>query len=686
MKKSRLIFLIAVAIAAVVALILAFVLTRSDKNTSKSTTNANGDFCNITYKDGVTVIETYNWIFEDDGNGMIVATPDADVPEEGDYILVHDSHRISSARRILSVTDLGGGRYQFETAEVDDPSEVIEEVEFSGSGDFSSYFGEQPLAENTKHSFIKASTVDAAGPSDSSVNLKISFDCEANSDGEISLSTDAQISEPGKDYIPLSGSEYEYDMGDEGADSSGESGDGLEADVSGSYNLSGSLEIKNLMVDATGQFQFTDIKNSYVNVSMDADEELTLVNEGKIEGQIPLCMMKAPIAVTGGVISVYIKPYLEFSVDGKVEVKYEIVGTKFVANASFSKPAPDFSGSTMGTPQTPEIRASVEAEGGIGVAAGVSVLKQSVIEPYISFDANIKGEMLPVVKGWENVPPCFELSAGFPVIKVGCVFLSESDVAELIEKVTGWEPNIETYLVTAENAPLHAEGHIETDEETQKLVLVDACTHVERQEGYDIGVYCYNFPFKWFYDFWNSQEVSYTDEGDYYAANVLLGTITTVSVDAVKNASVGDTITTNFGGTMKKIADRTESTFTSRTDYVGELTYVSNDTYRYEVYDQGNDFGAIESDDDGSPSVSFLNDKAELRIRKDASFIIYEDEYTAEEYISDGKIVRDAQEEISGGFYPVYYLTFDAQGYVTSVKFDTWTPAVGYNSNFLYKK
>lgn len=91
----------------------------------------------IVYKENV--VETYDWdvtIDDDNMSGATVIT--ATAPKEGEILLLKDEYGIVKARKVAQVTDNGSGSYDLELVEVEDISEIAEEISFSGFVDFSS--------------------------------------------------------------------------------------------------------------------------------------------------------------------------------------------------------------------------------------------------------------------------------------------------------------------------------------------------------------------------------------------------------------------------------------------------------------------------------------------------------------------------------------------------------------------
>ena len=173
--------------------------------------------------------------------------------------------------------------------------------------------------------------------------------------------------------------------------------------------------------------------------------------------------------------------------------------------------------------------------------------------------------------------------------------------------------------------------------------------------------------------------ISYEDAGDYFTATSYLAEPVYLKVEDIKNASVGDTVTSSTGHEYEKTAE------------VGEATDIfNNGSCAYWEIDEmhpfynGFDGYAGLADTFSYDEVYFNRDdsESEIRIRKDATFqkidyynggIDPNENYTAEEFINKNIAEKWESEYIEEeDVYRknlLYILHFDEAGYVDKVTY-----------------
>lgn len=628
---------------------------------NKITENINTqEYCDIKYYDNV--YETSDWANISKDGMELTAIPGKKIPQKNEYIILQELHGVSSAYYIKAVTDNGDGTYTFEITDVDNPSDVMESISFAGKASFVTYFqeGSSNYMDNTLVAYAGEGIheVKTRNSSNEEANtIEICFSYKETLDGKDKFSNKVKIN--GIDISDIQGDknseEQENKQDDDNSDEENEA----------ECVISGTLKLEDLVASSNGKIDFWDMDNSKVNVSISANESFSLDYEGKLSRKIKLAEVEMPIPVTAGAVFITIEPYLEISAEGEAHFTYEIVGTKLEADIDFSKGEPDFSGCETGHPEQPSFIANAEMKDGIGVVAGLSILECSIVKPYISVDIKIKGEVNPVVRGWENIPQCIDISAGFPVVTVGVAFLEDSIVADCIERLSGWDMTFEKELLTLENAPIHISGHIETNENDGKLQLINRCTHIEREPIHEQGGKYYNNPVRpviYVYDSHNFSEIE-----NYYVYHGPLNEVEYILLDELDCINEGETVTSSKGNEYKKIGVRELQGGNGES---GLLPYhvfeLKNEEYCYS-YNNKNGVGVI-TDDNGRVFQHKSADNVELYIRKDAKIcsrqLNDESSYLLFDWMTNGK--RTEWEE---NYLGAYVLEFDDKGYVVSIVF-----------------
>ena len=509
MSKKRIIIVSIIATVLLACVCVFFIFKNRDK-----------EYFKVTFHKDVYPAYEWNIVRQSEDMTSLIAKPEQS-PEAGEYLLLQDDLGNQTACRIESVDTRGDGSYVYELTKVNDLSEIMDEMSFSGKADFGVYGVESKSAKNnSKESLFtgktkvyaadKNSTAKKSGPIDLTIALSYSIDDA----GKGSFKTDVKMND-----LSMSASKEDKESDEKSSEKKNVSDDehmkSQDADVdslstSGTCTIEGSVTLEDLEISADGEVNFLDIKKNRAHVKVTSNEVLNLKCEGEIEGELPLAEIAVPIPVTMGAVSVVIEPYLYFDADGTVELEYRINNTKLEMNMDVGKKKLDFSKSDKGKVQEPVIKASVSLEGGIGVSGDLQILKCGLVKPYCNLGINVGAETLPVIKGWNNVAPCVDAGIALPVLTVGCDFLPDSKgmFAKVIKEATGWELHIETELISKEKAPIQKTIHIETDEEDGSLKIVDKCTHEEREEVRNVNpLYTY-----WFYD----QPLEYKNQGDYY--------------------------------------------------------------------------------------------------------------------------------------------------------------------------
>lgn len=99
------------------------------------------EYFDITYADKVVDISDWDNMEFDQAENAIVVSDIDNVPEPGQLILPRDEFGIAKPRRITSCEETGNDSYELQLEELNGPSELFEDIAFSGAADFSYLLG-----------------------------------------------------------------------------------------------------------------------------------------------------------------------------------------------------------------------------------------------------------------------------------------------------------------------------------------------------------------------------------------------------------------------------------------------------------------------------------------------------------------------------------------------------------------
>lgn len=226
----------------------------------------------------------------------------------------------------------------------------------------------------------------------------------------------------------------------------------------GSYEVTGSLDIKNLYVEVGVEFKKilgvpTDLKR--VVVELNCDSEVNVALKGELNEEIKVAMV--PIPVAGGIVTVDAEIILYLNASGEVQVKVEVS-----RNVKFEYTDGNFKRTQTGS-QSRGIEATIEIEAGVEPSVTLKALGVELIDAKVKIGAKgSSGAKLRYGKTDEVIQEigAFRLSTTFwgkiivetevalPVISLE-VGGGKDTLANKLNITGKWD------LVKAENAPVH---------------------------------------------------------------------------------------------------------------------------------------------------------------------------------------------------------------------------------------
>lgn len=481
------------------------------------------------YKGGVVditsfVVSDYN---SDYTTFTIPRSEDADI-NNGNIVLIRNEYGIAEARKVIASTDNGDGTVSISATEVDDASDVMESVSFSGAADFSylknfvvdendSANGESASVDTGKtyasvgSPLLLTQTVYAADGGlwerltektaiqgsetspymDFSITIQHRTDEQGDDRWKSTLRYNGETLNPKlfevkKDYQPESDDAHKIDF-TEGTWISGDEGKGLNVNIDSKTELT--IAFKNFSVTASGYAEWLDPgdEKNNIDVNVNSDIEITGKIETMAEGRYPLVTVPVPIAVTGGIVSIDFTLYMIVGLDGEVSFTYEINGAHAGMNISTKNGFVIRHGHES---TNLSIDLNIEGYAGVRPEVAVCVLEEfKLVDPCMDVTAGASAETLDKHEGFEDYPPCIQLKAYAPTIKLKG-HNSESTLAWKIINLLGVDDSVD--IIDADYAYSHFFGkqlHIEEELDGSMNVLEggeEVCTHITQEELSDV--------------------------------------------------------------------------------------------------------------------------------------------------------------------------------------------------------
>ncbi len=414
----------------------------------------------------------------EDGNTIIASLDE--VPSVGDPIIYTNEYGVARAKYVTSVDKTADDKYQVELKNIDDLSEILDSISFSGVAEFGYLTGD--LSTDSKHGtngtggagenetassvgfhnpFVTEVYAAEKKPIKSSewewfedktalkvekceipkcnLEFQVGFTQDLNNkkkhkftsyakatSNNVSKSFKFEMDENKK--LTMSGNvSYANDVFGAGLDfKEKKKKKGTLPDISYmKEDLAATLcvKVKGLTVCASGYYQWADPDDSknYVEVLVKADEiNISTGIKYSMKDQIKIATLPIPIPVTGGTISINLSLYLVASVSGELTLYFEIDDPHVGITASMGegiKTPHGISDTDFG------IRAKVEIGSGIKGDVAVNVLEiVDLLDPGVEVKGYASITNVDVGDDYERLPaypvPCAEMVFQVPVVKL----------------------------------------------------------------------------------------------------------------------------------------------------------------------------------------------------------------------------------------------------------------------------
>ncbi len=454
-------------------------------------------FCNVDYN--VDIQDTENWDIEtikpDENIAVVSATMEA--PKEGQYIILKDDYGIGYFRKIAEVKE-NGSSYELVLEEWNEPELPVNSYEFAGPVDFSYLTDDSPvdedeiesddggIEETTKNSFPFSPLKSYAlfsnrkeGEYKASLEIGGEITIEKEDDnytftptiyGQFSTDKKPILYTVKKDKngtlkIKKAKDEETKEAREKAAKATvdvlpGKVEEGIEASISFKAYID-ELQIYTCCLKKQ--------KEGTVRLNA-AKVGLETSFAGKYSGEIPIFEFRAPVAGFD-MASVTVGIYLTIGAEGEISLTYGIVDAEIDFEFSNGK----------GSHHEPKtivpsfnVNGEISLEGGLVAKAGLHCLFDFVdlVEVEADCTAKVKAEVLEKNEGYEDYPPCVQLSSYAPLLTVKLDVLGD----------LGQALDCEWNIISEDNAPLKSNTHLERNRNNELKPPIEGteevCTHV----------------------------------------------------------------------------------------------------------------------------------------------------------------------------------------------------------------
>lgn len=459
------------------------------------------------YFDMKTIVPNYdadNWDIQeiDEENSTITAFID-EVPEVGGVVIYRDEYGIAKAKYIDDIDEEKSGLYKIKLTEVEDLSEIMETVSFSGAGDFSYLIGREH---------------DKPEKAEQNNSLTNGVACVINP-MEVAYDWGSYTALDEESITKCDSIELKISIGTDGIKTEGEIKNGRKTDkITCEYwspeekkdmNISAavSLKLEGISICASGYYQWADPGDEKNNVSVRASADKVSLNVvGKVDykDKIEVWSYPIPVAPTGGVISVDFVVYLVFSAKGEVTVEYGIKNPYVGVGISVGEGLKYEHGSDG---KFCELSTKMELSTKLVLEPDVKLVGFNIMAPAIDIEA--VADITPVVAGdnYEYKPEyslyCSEMKIQAPIVKLRITGETDSLASRIVKKIK-METTIDLIQKDAPDDALFKPWkkifHLEIDNDgilnliditdAENLLYEDSphdrvCTHIVRKEPLD---------------------------------------------------------------------------------------------------------------------------------------------------------------------------------------------------------
>ena len=501
------------------------------------------EYCDIeTVED---VVDADNWdieAFDEEKQQMLVKTEEQ--PQVGDVITYTDEFGIMKARTVSGVSVNEDGLYSVDLDEVEDITQVIEKLSFSGTSDFTyltSNGSTTPRddSQSEQTTTLARNTYGAGYPLLLMANMptvqlaewewfddKTALRKEKDEDSEkcdiefnvaiTETEKNGKVSEKVTAYIKVTSNgltkTYKYDIDDSGKESFKVSteAEGLKFDFSENdfkspsadtsymkdeYGIAANIKLKGFAVCTSGYYQWSDPddEKNYVEVLASAEQvnissSVKVVAEDKYKiGTIPI-----PIAATAGAVSVNLNVYLVVSASGELTLWYEIDNPYAGVNVSIANGVTPLHGHSN---EDAGVRAKIELSGGFIGEAAVMVLDTiNLANPGVDARVYASASTIDVKDDYELKDEylgttCIELKAQGPIVSISATAGEDSLLYALLNTLKV-DATYSLIKKDGNNVPWKVVYHTELDSNGKFSCIklddeqshTDVCTHIQLKE------------------------------------------------------------------------------------------------------------------------------------------------------------------------------------------------------------
>lgn len=488
----------------------------------------------VTYAGDVISIDKWGDMEFNEEENYIHASSLDSTPVPGQIILPRNEFGIAKPRYVKDCKQLEDGTYEVSLEKIGNPSELLEDISYSGKADFSYLLNASEGAGNDTEETLKVGSANTnknnmfglmqvyAAESknfESKVDIetggKISIEKKTEDGESFSYNSYLKVKDEKKEskftvtkdekgklkLEPVNNdftleAEHEAKTAEvrakevEEAKEEKEKGN-FEAEGSVSDSFSYNMKLKNLQI-ASSYCAKGNNDDKFIDVRVTSDVELFWIVEGKFEGKVLITELDLPIHCTAGLISVKLRLYLVVDASGQVSIIYEMddvsLGVR-VAKEGFSAPHSRNKANDR-LDITTSISASVGLCGETAISIGdwLDFFEYDIVDPGVEVKFVASAESLKNNEGFEEYPQCVQVKMAAPTVTFR-VSENEDSLVFLLLDIFDLTEKVSYDLITEDNAPWKKMYHIETDlDGTSNIIEGDKeyCTHIKLDDEDDI--------------------------------------------------------------------------------------------------------------------------------------------------------------------------------------------------------
>lgn len=485
------------------------------------------------------VVNTDEWIIDnfDEDNDVLYVSKLEILPERGQVVLPRNVFGIAKPRYVKECKELEDGTYEILLEKMSDPSELYNDISFSGKADFSyllnaSEGGSADTEETTPTDTNEGSSTDTeeTAPTDTNETSdsfgmglfepKVVYAAtEKTFVAKADLETGGTIAAKAKDngstvysynsYLKVKDGENEskYSIT---ADSKGKlklevarndvtleaeheaenaaKDDKFEAEASATDSFSYKVKLNDLQIAAA--YCATGGKaDKYVDVRVNSDAELDWSIKGKFEGKVPIAEVEVPVYCTFGLASVNLRLYLVVDASGEVTLIYEMddvsLGVR-VDQKGLSIPHDrNESGDKLDITAKVSVGIGLSGEVALTIGDWLDLVEYDIVDPGVDVKIEALAETLQNNEGFEDYPQCVQVTIAAPTVSFE-ISAGEDSLLYTLLDLFNLSAKASYDFITEENAPFKKEYHIETELDGSSNTIEgskDYCTHVLPEAG-----------------------------------------------------------------------------------------------------------------------------------------------------------------------------------------------------------